>query len=753
MGLDAPGVRTRLNEIASGPPSVSATPRAGAPRVGLSLMPSDDWWAANEPLFLQEAVDAVEWSVDFGWGPEGVPPWLDALLHRFGEGGRLYAHGVELSPMSARWTDDHEAWLDALEGSVRSYRFVHLTEHYGFITASDFVRGTPLPLPPSSAALDLACRRIQTIRERSGLAVGIENLAFAFSARDVEAQATFVSRLVRDADAFVLLDVHNLYCQAHNFGINALALAQAYPLERVREIHVSGGSWSTSAIDPTAGRFRRDSHDDRTPNEVLALVESLVDSCPALEVVILERSDRSLFGRDEAQRHREDFTRLRSLVNRCCCPTFGGTGRGRSAPQRLASLPPPAPVELVRDDEATLDAYQSELLETLERAQGSAEARAELLGMGRIAAYRDYVRTFEPRALEVGSDLVKQWGARLEPDDTMRAAVFSAPGSPLLLRSLPRIAPGPGQVLLRIAAVGLCGTDLHAYRGRFPVPTPIVLGHEAVGVVDEVGAGVTELRRGERVGVSWIQAGCGDCDACDRGIEARCPSPRTWIENGGGLSEWMVAEASGCTRLPDGLPFEEAAPLFCAGHVAMSGLRRAKPVRGERIAVVGLGGLGHLAVQIAAAMGHETVVVSSSVDKLEDARETFGAHHVVLVEHDDVGAALERIGGADIVLATTSSIAHASSSISGLRVGGRLVLMGLGEGSFPLDPIDLVQREASIIGSIQGPRTDLEDLLQLAAQGSVRARVETFPLVMAQRAMQRLVDGRVRYRAVVTLGG
>ncbi|MBK6512547.1 MAG: DUF692 family protein [Polyangiaceae bacterium] len=731
MGLAARGVRQGVSH-----------PSGAPPRVGLSLMPADDWWAANEPLFFRGLIDAVEWSVDFGWGPDGVPEWLASLLERYGSQDRLYAHGVELSAMSAIWTPEQDAWLAELEATCARSRFRHLTEHYGFITAADFVRGTPLPLPPSAAALGLAERRLQTLRERAGVPVGIENLAFALSRRDVEAQASFVSQLLERTDAFLLLDVHNLYCQAHNFGIDPLVLARSYPLHRAREIHVSGGSWSTPTSDPERRRFRRDSHDDRTPNEVFSLLSSVLELCPALEVVILERTDRSLFGRDEAERHREDFVRLRSLVHR-------RGQRGQAEPPSGSRLPR---VELARDDEVALEAFQGALVTTLASQADPHEVKAALQAAAPLAPYREHLDSYEPRALEIGAALVKQWGARAEPEDSMRAVVFRGPGSPLELRSLPRVAPGPGQVLVRVVAVGLCGTDAHAYRGSFPVPTPIVLGHEIAGVVEALGSGVTDLEVGDRVGVSWVQAGCGACAACDRGAFQRCASPRTWIENGGGLSELTVAEASGCTRLPDGLDPELAAPLFCAGHVAFSGLRKAAVRGAERVAVVGLGGLGHLALQIASALGHETLAVSSSLDKLEDAREGFGADHVVRVDDGDVGGALERAGGADIVLATTSNMSDVARSVRGLRLGGRVVLMGLGEGLLSIDPIELVQREASVIGSVQGSRAELEELLTLAAEGKVRPRVEVFPLLMAQRALARLLEGRVRYRAVVRVG-
>lgn len=701
-------------------------------------MPSDDWWVANEPLFVAGEVDALEWSIDFGWtgrdwGAEiAAPDWVRRQVSAFSARDRLFAHGVELSSMSAHWTAQHHAWLDGLERTCQQHRYRHLTEHYGFITAADFVRGTPLSMPPSGAALELARKGMDSMARRSGLPVGIENLAFAFSRWDVEAQASFLRRLLAEVEGFLLLDVHNLYCQARNFGLDALELAAALPLDRVREMHVAGGSWSTPSSDPEGRPFRRDSHDDATPQEVVELVGKLVGCCPALEVVIVERTDRSLFGRAEAARHREDFLALKEIVRHA-------TAQERET-RRSAFDPTP-------DTTDQLAAYQGRLLDTFSRDLQPEQAKALLL---EGSPYGDYIGSFEPRAVEVAQSLVRQWAGRAEPTDSMSAAVLMSIGGPLELRSLPRIEPGPDQVLIRVAAVGLCGTDVHAVEGRFPVPMPIVLGHETVGTIEAVGSAVRDRRVGERVGVSWIQSTCGGCAACAKGASTRCSDPRTWIENGGGLSEWVVAEASGCTVLPDNLAFAEAAPLFCAGHVAMSALSRANPQPAERVAVLGLGGLGHLALQIAKARGFEAVAVSRSSSKLADARELFGADDVVLFD-GDAGEALQAAGGADIIVATTSDMEQVSRAVAGLRLGGRLVTVGLGEGSLVLDAVDLVQREASVIGAVQGGREELASVLALAASGAVRPRVETFPLLLVQRALTRLAQGRARYRVVVTL--
>ncbi|HTJ83679.1 MAG TPA: DUF692 family protein, partial [Polyangiaceae bacterium] len=657
--------------------------------VGLGLLPTDDVRAANEPLFDEGLVDAVEWSVDFGFdGP--LPDWLERRLTEYSERDALFAHGVELSPLSVDWAPEQEAWLASLERACRTRRYRHLTEHYGFMTAEGFVRGTPLPLPPSRSALALAARRFEELRSASGLAIGVENLAFAFSRDDAIQQASFVRSWLDATGGFLLLDVHNLLCQLENFGLHTAELLSIYPLDRVREIHVAGGAVTHPRVDPDRRPFRRDSHDESVPPSAFELLAHVLPRCPALEVVILERSDHSLFGREEAERHRADFRELVELVRR--------SSHLESGPETTRGDARPRPLELVADDEGTLADYQRHLLATLGSDASPAEQRARLATPE--TPYAAHARTFEPRAVEVASAMAREWSQPRPAPGAMTAAVFMGPGAPLVLRGLPRVSPGRGQIVLRPTAVGLCGTDIHILAGRFPVPTPIVLGHETVGVVEALGEGVTGFAEGDLVGTSWVQAGCGACPRCARGETVRCVSPRTWIENGGGLSELVVAEASGATRLPDGLAPELAAPLFCAGHTVMSGYLRARPTPSDRVAVLGVGGLGHLAIQIARAHGHDVVALTSHADKRRDAL-ALGAS-VAPAYDGNPGEALERAGGANIVLATTSSYADVASVASGLAVGGRLVVMGLGEGTLALEPVDLIQREAEVLFSVQG---------------------------------------------------
>jgi D-arabinose 1-dehydrogenase-like Zn-dependent alcohol dehydrogenase len=226
----------------------------------------------------------------------------------------------------------------------------------------------------------------------------------------------------------------------------------------------------------------------------------------------------------------------------------------------------------------------------------------------------------------------------------MKAAFVAQYREPWQVRDVPDPTPGPGQVLIQIAACGMCGTDVHVLHGEFSwLKLPCVAGHEPVGKIVAVGVGVTNLRVGDRVGVSWVQKGCGRCAACQSARPLFCSTPQSWMTLGGGFVELMLAWAEGCTLVPDGLDDVTAAPIFCAGFTVMSGLRSAEPRAGERVAVLGIGGPGHLAIQLAAALGFETLAVTSTAEKTAEA-ERFGASDVVIAGSNP-GEALQRRAG------------------------------------------------------------------------------------------------------------
>lgn len=331
----------------------------------------------------------------------------------------------------------------------------------------------------------------------------------------------------------------------------------------------------------------------------------------------------------------------------------------------------------------------------------------------------------------------------------MRAAVIDTFNQPWQVRELPDPRPAPGQVVIRVHSSGMCYTDMHAHHGLFPLKPPFVAGHEPAGVIAEVGPGVTDLKVGDRVGVFWNQKGCGRCDACQAGRPGACPDAQSWMHLGGSNAELMLAWASGCALIPDGASFEAAAPIFCAGYTVMSGLRNADPKPGERVAVLGVGGLGHLAVQFSRAVGLETVAITGQADKQKELRE-LGADEVI-VAGDDPGKSLRDAGGADIVLSTTNSAQQIGSTFAGLRPGGRFINMGLPDGAIQIDPMVLMFGQRQLRGSSQDERSDLREALVLVAQGKVKPILETYPLDRVNEARERLESGKVRYRAVLQL--
>jgi uncharacterized protein len=282
-------------------------------RVGLMLAPAEDFREAALPLFEEGVVGAIEWSLDLGWGPNGIVDWAAALLGAYEEEGRLYAHGVEFSLLSAELEPRQRAWLGRLEREMKSREYVHLSEHYGWMTAGRFTNGTPLPHPKTDEAIALGRERIELLRAVAKVPVGLENLAFAFGERDVDDQPSFIDELLSPSDGFLLLDVHNLYCQAVNYDRDPIALMDRYPLARVRELHVAGGTTATTKSEPSKP-FRRDGHDGHVPEGVLPLVAHAVERCPDLEVVILEHTDHHLATDAALARYRNDFHALRAIV-------------------------------------------------------------------------------------------------------------------------------------------------------------------------------------------------------------------------------------------------------------------------------------------------------------------------------------------------------------------------------------------------------------------------------------------------------
>ena len=326
----------------------------------------------------------------------------------------------------------------------------------------------------------------------------------------------------------------------------------------------------------------------------------------------------------------------------------------------------------------------------------------------------------------------------------MKAAIVPAANAPWVVKEVPTPQPEEGQVLIKVRASGLCYTDIHQTQGHLPGPFPRTLGHEPVGEIVALGRDVRTRKIGDRVGVPWIQASCGRCEWCQRGKRMFCATPlTTGGEMAGGHAEYMLAYADATALIPDSLSYEQAAPIFCAGYTVWSGLRWAEPRPGERIAVVGVGGLGHLAIQYAKAAGFETIAVSRSADK-DSLIRSLGADEIV---RD--GQGLAQMGGADVVLGTSNSMDAMAESVAGLRPDGRLVLMGFEAKPLSVSPADLITRRIRILGSQQNGVEYLHEALKFAAEGRVKVLAETFRLDDVNQAYQRVAEGKVRFRAVV----
>jgi uncharacterized protein len=279
-----------------------------APQVGLSLMPQAAFFRAAQPLFESGAVEVLEWSFDMGWGTVALPNWVPEILEYYSQRDRLLGHGVSYSLLSAQRDNTH--WLDCLQAECQQYRYRRISEHFGWMAAGDFYQSSPFPLPLRPETLRLGQQRLQDLAETAKVPVGLENLAFAFGLQDVLEQGIFLDRLLEPVDGFLLLDLHNLYCQMHNFRQSAAELLSRYPLKRVRELHLSGGSWSENPD----GRIRRDTHDRPVPEPVFELLAIALQQCPQVESVIFEQLGHTLTTNAEQLRFRENFARIRQMV-------------------------------------------------------------------------------------------------------------------------------------------------------------------------------------------------------------------------------------------------------------------------------------------------------------------------------------------------------------------------------------------------------------------------------------------------------
>jgi alcohol dehydrogenase, propanol-preferring len=332
----------------------------------------------------------------------------------------------------------------------------------------------------------------------------------------------------------------------------------------------------------------------------------------------------------------------------------------------------------------------------------------------------------------------------------MKAALLHKPGEPLSIEEIPDPVPGPGEILIRVKACGVCHTDLHLATGEWPLKKlPLVLGHEAVGVVESVGDGVTSFKPGDRAGVPWIYRTCGECEFCTTDREALCPQILvTGFMVDGGYAELLKAPASHVARVPEGLGFAEAAPVYCAALTPYRALKRSQARLGDTVAIWGVGGLGLYAVQIARAMGARVVAVDIAQEKLELARR-LGADEVVDASNTKPSDAIRALGGAHVVVNLAPNAETIAQSFSALRRGGTLMLAGLPPGNFTLPIRGSVAKGIRVLTSAVGSRQDLREVLALAAAGKIRPVVETCRLEDLNSVFDRMRQGKISGRAVV----
>lgn len=355
--------------------------------------------SAALPLFENEKVDALEWSFDTLYKKENIPEWFVELLHAFGNKKRLIGHGVYFSLFSGSWSPGQQKWLAHLEKISASFQFDHITGHFGFMTGENFHHGAPISIPFTSTTLAIGRDRLKRIYNSCKCPVGIENLAFAYSPDEIKRHGVFLDELVSPINGFIILDLHNLYCQSQNFKIPLEEMIQLYPLHRVREIHISGGSWEDSIVAP-GRKVRRDTHDDKVPEEVFGLLEMAIGNCPQLKYVVLEQLSNALTTEEMRSQYRLDFIKMNVIIN---------NESSRKYKVELNSFIPP---ELIIPEQPlediVLQKEQFELSNILESA-ASYKSAVEMLQSSVLSGTAWKTEQWEPCMLETAIAIAQKW--------------------------------------------------------------------------------------------------------------------------------------------------------------------------------------------------------------------------------------------------------------------------------------------------------------------------------------------------------
>jgi len=333
-----------------------------------------------------------------------------------------------------------------------------------------------------------------------------------------------------------------------------------------------------------------------------------------------------------------------------------------------------------------------------------------------------------------------------------KAVQVKSAGAPLELAEVETTPPGPGEVRISVAACGICGTDAHFVAGDFPgLSWPLTLGHEIAGKIAEIGDGVDDFEVGDRVAVGWFGGNCNHCDQCRKGNFITCLNGKvpSW-QYPGGYAESATVPATALARIPSELSDAEAAPMGCAGVTTYNALRHTKALPGDRVAILGVGGLGHLGLQFSRAMGFETIAINRGTAKKEDALK-LGAHHYVDATDGDVSESLKDLGGVAVVLATAGASKAMAATVGGLLPQGELVTIGVTPEPLGISPLQLITPGLSIVGHPSGTAKEIEDTMQFAVLSGVRAWIEELPLAQAAEGYAALEQGRAHYRTVLTM--
>jgi alcohol dehydrogenase/propanol-preferring alcohol dehydrogenase len=332
----------------------------------------------------------------------------------------------------------------------------------------------------------------------------------------------------------------------------------------------------------------------------------------------------------------------------------------------------------------------------------------------------------------------------------MRVVQVAKPNGPLELVERPTPEPGPREARVKVEACGICHSDSFPVEGTFPgIKYPIVPGHEIAGRIDKIGSDVTTWKVGQRVGVGWFGGVCFVCDRCRRGDFITCRKLRVpGINFDGGYADYMIAPIEALASIPDELSAEDAGPLLCAGITTFNALRHSGAKPGDLVAILGIGGLGHLAVQFARRMGFHTVAVARGKDKEKLALD-LGAHRYIDSQAQDVAKALTALGGAKVVLATVTNAPAMTAVIEGLGIDGKLLVVGASPEPIEVTPFQLIGARRQVAGWPSGTSMDSEDTMRFSAIQGIKPLIETYPLTRAAEAYARMMSGKARFRVVI----